>query len=96
MTIKDTDEYKTLIKRQIQDWLSVVGVKKHQEWLVVHIANQESSSAKSKTTSFLSSMTAGSSVPDRIKSDVASLQPSKKDRYVNHSKLIHKNSTTDW
>jgi hypothetical protein len=75
---EEGDEYKSLIRRQIQDWLGTVSVKKHQEWLIVHLANQGKGNG-GKT--FLSSIAAvGGSVPDKMKADVATWAPNRKDR----------------
>jgi hypothetical protein len=60
----------------MQDWINVVGAKKHQEWLIVHVSNAEAGKVKT----FLSSIGAQGSVADRIKSDISSFLAGKKER----------------
>ncbi|KAG0366908.1 hypothetical protein BC939DRAFT_466538 [Gamsiella multidivaricata] len=57
---EDNETYRTTVKQQIKEWIDRVTKKKNQEWLIVHISNQEGARA----TKFLRS-----SVHDRIKAD---------------------------
>ncbi|TPX68860.1 hypothetical protein SpCBS45565_g02844 [Spizellomyces sp. 'palustris'] len=63
VTTDDNELYKTVIRKQIQDWLNVVANKKNQEWLIVYVSSPES---RGKSARFLG---VGASVFDRIKSD---------------------------
>lgn len=61
---EDTEHYKNTVKKQIQDWLNVVGNKKNQEWFIVYAT--ASDVRKGQTPRFLN---VGGSVFDRLKSD---------------------------
>ncbi|KAG0203033.1 hypothetical protein BGX28_004559 [Mortierella sp. GBA30] len=65
---EDNELYKTTVRQHIRDWIQLVTSKKNQEWLIVHISNQEGA----RTAKFLRS-----SVLDRIKAD---FNVGKKDR----------------
>ena len=57
----DVDEYKNIIKRQIQDWIATIP-KNFQEWYVIHVGSVEK-----KGNSILQSLSRN--IPDRIKGD---------------------------
>ncbi|KAJ3206722.1 hypothetical protein HK099_000469 [Clydaea vesicula] len=59
----DSEMYKSVVRKQIQEWLNVIANKKNQEWLIVYVQGQDS---KKATTRFLG---VGGSVYDKIKSD---------------------------
>ncbi|KAF9585067.1 hypothetical protein BGW38_004020 [Lunasporangiospora selenospora] len=58
---EDNESYKTTVRQQIKDWIQLVTSKKNQEWLIVHVSNQEGARNPAK---FLRA-----SVIDRIKAD---------------------------
>ncbi|KAG0243649.1 hypothetical protein BGX31_010433 [Mortierella sp. GBA43] len=64
----DNEKYRTTVKQQIRDWITHITSKKNQEWLIVHISNQESARA----AKFLRA-----SVIDKVKAD---FNTGKKDR----------------
>ncbi|GJJ73122.1 trafficking protein particle complex subunit 10 [Entomortierella parvispora] len=66
---EDNETYKTTVRQQIREWIQLVTSKKNQEWLIVHVSNQEGAR---NATRFLKS-----SVLDRIKAD---FNTGKKDR----------------
>ncbi|KAJ3405820.1 hypothetical protein HDU80_000724 [Chytriomyces hyalinus] len=57
---EDSERYKSAVKKQIADWLAIVGPKKSQECLIVYFSNPNKKDARG----FLNS-----SVADRIKAD---------------------------
>jgi len=57
----DVEEYKNVVKRQIQDWTAAIP-KNFQEWYIVHIG-----SVDKKGTSILGSLS--KNIPDRIRGD---------------------------
>ena len=61
--VQDHEIYRTIVKKQIQDWLNVVSNKKNQEWLIVYASNFDQRKAAPR---FLS---VGGSVMDKIKAD---------------------------
>ncbi|KAJ3010784.1 hypothetical protein HKX48_007205 [Thoreauomyces humboldtii] len=60
----DTELYKGVVRKQIQEWLNVVANKKNQEWLIVYLNKADT---KGKTKGFLG--VGASSVFDKVKSD---------------------------
>ena len=62
----DSETYKTIIRKQIKDWLEMVNRKKVQECVIIHVCSQE----QPKITKF--SVNLKSSVYDKIKSDFGS------------------------
>ena len=57
----DIEQYRNSVKRRLQDWMSAVGSKKSQEWLVVYVAGPEAT----KRTIF----NVGGNVIDKLRSD---------------------------
>ena len=58
----DIEEYKNIIKRQIQDWIGTIP-KNFQEWFIIHVG----SVVTQKSSSLLGSLS--KNIPDRIKGD---------------------------
>lgn len=56
--------YKTTVRKQIKDWLSIVGQKKNQEWLILLVVRQD---ARATTTANFFQIK--SNVLERIKAD---------------------------
>ncbi|KAI9352589.1 hypothetical protein BDR26DRAFT_195813 [Obelidium mucronatum] len=61
----DPDLYKTSVKKQLSDWLAVIGAKKNQEPLIVYLGAPDANRKQAPSRLF------GGSVADRIKSDFA-------------------------
>ncbi|KAI9365504.1 hypothetical protein DFJ73DRAFT_808029 [Zopfochytrium polystomum] len=60
---EDHEMYRSTVKRQIQEWLNVVGNKKNQEWFIVYATPNDPRKAQNR--GFLG----GGTVFDKIKSD---------------------------
>lgn len=81
---KDPDIYKSIIRKQITDWLAIVSNKKNQEWMIVQISNSEKPNRYRQTffiihISFLSSVVGVfTTIHDRLKADFNV----KKERFV--------------
>ncbi|KAJ3063906.1 hypothetical protein HDU98_000341 [Podochytrium sp. JEL0797] len=65
VSCEDPELYKTSVKKQLTDWLSVVGTKKTQEPLIVYLSSPDPNRKQAAPRLF------GGSVFDRIKSDFA-------------------------
>ncbi|KZT68199.1 hypothetical protein DAEQUDRAFT_693019 [Daedalea quercina L-15889] len=70
---EDNDTYKNTVKRQIRDWHAIVGQRKHQEWLIVHIIRPEGRASQQRMFQMKTS------VLDKVKAD---FNVDKKDRCV--------------
>ncbi|KAI8849287.1 hypothetical protein BC829DRAFT_189092 [Chytridium lagenaria] len=60
---EDSDIYKSMVRKQIQDWLNIIANKKNQEWLIVYVGNSD---AKRAAPRFLN---VGGTVFEKIKAD---------------------------
>ena len=74
--------YKSTIKQQIRDWLSVISRKKNQEWLIILLNNSSNSNVNSNKANNLFKIK--SSIIDKIKLD---FNVDKRDRCIQVSRI---------
>ena len=68
------DTYKTTVKKQLKDWLSLVSQRKNQEWIIVLVVKPDPITGTLKASSAAPTSAAGrlfggGSVLDRIRSE---------------------------
>lgn len=60
---QDLENYRQTLRQQIKDWLDVIATRKPQEWLIVHVTEQET---RNNTSKYLMMKT---TVYDKIRTD---------------------------
>jgi hypothetical protein len=81
--LQDADTYKSTVKKQLKDWLSLVSQRKNQEWIIVLVVKADPAgnlkSAQTAPTSAAGRLFRGGSVLDKIRGD---FNVGKRDRSV--------------
>ncbi|KAL7418117.1 trafficking protein particle complex subunit 10 [Mrakia frigida] len=88
VTCEDADTYKSTVKKQLKDWLSLVSQRKNQEWIIVLVVKPDPTtgtvkSASPAPTSAAGRLFRGGSVLDKIRGD---FNVGKRDRCVQLSR----------
>ncbi|EIM89936.1 uncharacterized protein STEHIDRAFT_92528 [Stereum hirsutum FP-91666 SS1] len=84
---EDNETYKTVTKKQIKDWHTIVSQRKNQEWLIVHVVRPD---ARTAAGGFFQMK---GTVLDKIKAD---FNLDKRDRCVQLAWTVGQNNPAAW